>query len=172
MDEAPKPLFPTPALLTLIARHLATEELTREQILDRYDLREEFYEREVLANPFFQKVLEAYTQEWNSLGSTQKRLAFQAAAALEEKMPVLTKRMGDERSALADAVATAKLFKDLAGIAPPSPNAGANSGQQFSISINFGAHKVRVEADNPAPPLIEEKPLEIESVPTAKDRSV
>ena len=149
MDEAPTP--PEPALLTLIARELATEAYTLEQILARYQLDQEYFDTFIAPNEFFKRVLAEYTKEWQSIGSTHKRLAFAAAAALEEKLPVLADRMGSRSSGLADAVATAKLFRELAGIATPSPQSGAQAGPGFSIRIDFGSHKVALEAKDIQP---------------------
>jgi hypothetical protein len=157
MDDAPK--APEPELMTRIARELATEQYTFEQVLQRYDIDQEYFANNIATNPFYIRVLADYTQEWHSLGSTHKRLAFAAAAALEEKLPGLAARMGDNRSALSDAVAAAKLFRDLAGIATPAPGAGVSMGEKFSISINFGHHKIALEASPQAEGagLIEEK---------------
>ncbi len=143
MSEAPTP--PEPALLTLIARELATEAYTLDQICDRYDIDREYYDAAVANNEFFKRVLADYIKEWQSIGSTHKRLAFAAATALEEKLPVLADRMGSRSSGLADAVATAKLFRELAGIAAPVGSASINQGERFSISINFGQHKVEMK---------------------------
>lgn len=134
-----------PAKMTLIARDLATEVRTLEQSLKHYEVSREYFDTYIAPNPYYQRVLGDYTKEWHALGSTQKRLAFSALTALEESLPVLAYRMGDRKSELADAVATAKLFRELAGIAPPSSQPGAGSGEKFSISINFGSHKVAIE---------------------------
>ena len=142
---------PEPALLALIARELATEAYTLEQVLKRYELTAEDFETLYAANPYYKRVLEDYTKEWHALGSTHKRLAFAAAAALEEKLPVLADRMGSRSSELSDAVAAAKLFRELAGIAAPAPNTNAQSGTPFSIQINFGDRKVSLETRSVSP---------------------
>jgi hypothetical protein len=79
---------------------------------------ETYYRSFVVEDPYFKKLLESYTAEWESIGNTNKRLAFHASAALEEKLPTLASRMGDRKEDLQDVVAAAKVFKDLAGIAP------------------------------------------------------
>lgn len=152
MDEAPKP--PETTLLTLIARELATEAFTLDQILVRYDIDQEYYDKAISPNVFFQHVLADYIKEWQSISSTQKRVAFSALVALEENLPVLADRMGSRASGLADAVAAAKLFKELAGIATPAPSTG-QQGNAFSIRIDFGSHKVALDAT----PVIEEEKL-------------
>ncbi len=143
VNEAPSP--PEPALLTLIARELAQETYTLEQIFIRYDIDREYYDAAIANNEFFKRVHADYVKEWQSIGSTHKRLAFAAAAALEEKLPVLADRMGSRSSGLADAVATAKLFRELAGIATPSSSPNTQSGNAFSIRIDFGHHKIALE---------------------------
>jgi hypothetical protein len=141
MSEAPEP-----ALMTLIAREMATELRPFEKILEKYLITQDFFDAEIAPNPFFQRVLADYTKEWHSLGSTQKRLAFSALVALEEKLPVLADRMGSRQSELSDAIAAAKLFKDLAGIAPPMAAPGGNN-ERFTISINLGNNAVKIEAE-------------------------
>ena len=61
MDEAPKVL--SPAELAVIARDLAMEAYTVEQILLRYGFDQEYYDTEVAPNPYFQRLLEDYTKE-------------------------------------------------------------------------------------------------------------
>ncbi len=175
MSEAPSPpeLFKA-QLMARIARELAQETYTPEQILTRYDISQEYFDVEIAANPFFQKVHNDYVKEWQSISSTHKRLAFAAAASLEENLPVLADRMGSRQSGLADAVATAKLFKELAGIASPAPSAGAQQGNGISIRIDFGSHKVSLDTIKPEQKLLDEKPLELpnDSATSAEDRSV
>lgn len=139
------PVAPEPVMMTLIARDIATEARTLEQSLVHYQIDRDYFDSQIAPNPYYQRVLADYTKEWQSLGSTQKRLAFSALAALEEHLPVLANRMGSRQSALADSVAAAKLFRELAGIAPPTSQPGAGSSTPFSISINFGSHKVALE---------------------------
>lgn len=143
--NAPTPL-PELSVMTQIARHLATETYTLEQICRLFQFDKEYFDTEIAPNPYFQRVLEDYTKEWHSLGSSQKRLAFSALVALEEKLPGLATRMGDPRSGLADAVAVGKLLKELAGIATPSSQPAPGSGTPFSINISFGDSKVALKA--------------------------
>lgn len=148
-------------LFVLVARALATENQTLEQLCAQYGFSEEDYRTQIEPNPFYQKVYADYVKEWQSLGSTHKRIAFAAQVALEDKLPVLADRMGSRSSELADAVATAKLFRELAGIAPPAPGAGAPAGERFHININIGETAVKVEA----------KPvLEIENAPAEGEK--
>src|SRR5215469_14935716 len=109
MADAPAPLETD--LIIKVARELATEQYTEEEVRGRYNCDLEA----VQANPYYRKVYANYREEWESLGSTHKRVAFAASVALEEKLPVLAERMGSRSSELADAVATAKLFRELAG---------------------------------------------------------
>jgi hypothetical protein len=150
------PIAPEPALLTRIARELATEQYTLEQILQRYQLEQDYYDTQIAPNPFFQLVLADYTKEWHSPKTTKERLSFYAGLALEEHLAGIAERMGSRASELSDVVATAKLFKELAGIAPPVA-ASANPGERFSININFGHHKVALETT----PVVE-----VETTPT------
>lgn len=157
MAEAPPPDFAT--LFVLVARALATEQSTLEELCTKYNFTIDDYRDIIEPNPYYQKVYANYVAEWQSLGSTHKRVAFAAAVALEEKLPVLADRMGSRSSELADAVATAKLFRELAGIAAPAPAAGTN--ERFQININIGkGNSVQLEAT----PVVENAPTEGEKV--------
>jgi len=157
--------------ITRIARLLATETRTVAQICAEYQFSQDFFDAEIAPNPHFQRVLADYTKEYNALGSTQKRLAFSALVALEEALPVLASRMGDRASDLSDAVATGKLLRELAGIAPPVAAPTAGSGQPFSININFGDSNLKIDAKPTALPADPNPPLELEHVP-AKNSAV
>jgi hypothetical protein len=157
MDKG-HPVPPEPALMALIARELATEAYKLDEICTRYGISEEYFAEFITDNEYFKRVLKDYTKEWHALGSTHKRLAFFAAAALEEKLPILADRMGSRSSELTDAVNAAKLFRDLAGIAPPSPVSGVASGTPFSISINFGDRKIALETKNVEASVIDVRP--------------
>lgn len=136
-----------PALLAKIACELATEAYTLEQIYQRYKLDREYFDSHIRTNQFYQRVYEDYVREWRSIESATKRIAFYAQASLEEKLPSLAARMGDSRSDFADAVAAAKLFRELAGIASPSSQQSIGSGERFAISINFSNHKVALTTE-------------------------
>jgi hypothetical protein len=152
MDEGQTP--PDPQLLAVLARELATERLSRSQLLEKFGLTEEHFEARIASNAYFQKLLAAYTAEWENITNTNKRLSFHAAAALEQELPVLQSRMGDRRENFNDAVQAAKVFKEIAGIGPPAPG-HQGSGEKFTISINLGtAAPVKLEVETP-----KEKPL-------------
>jgi hypothetical protein len=155
VEEALTP--PEPQLLAVLAREIATDSLKLKDLLAKYQLDEEYYQSFVASSPYFQKLLESYTAEWESVVNTPRRLAFIAQTALEEKLPVLAARLGDRREGFSDAVAAAKLFKELGGIATPAPSA-AQLGERFTITINLGGNTVQLETK----PVIEEpSPLEL-----------
>lgn len=173
MNEPSRRIDP-PEFLTAvarIARLLATQLRTLEQICAEYQFEQDYFATEIAPNPYFQRVLEDYTKEYNALNSTQKRLAFSALVALEEKLPILANRMGDRQSDLADAVAVGKLLRELAGIAPPTAQPNASANQPFSININFGDSKLKIDAKPVAALPDSDPPLELEHVP-AKDSAV
>ncbi len=159
MDEGPSDPNLLLQLFPRIARELAMQQYPLDEVLRRYDLTREYYDETIETNPYFKALLTDYIKEWQSIRSTPQRLAFGAATALEENLPVLASRMGDRRSALGDAVSTAKLFRDLAGIAPPAPSANVGTGEKFTINISFGGHKVALETVKQVD-VIEEKALE------------
>jgi hypothetical protein len=142
---ASKPLL-TINQLAAIARDIAINVYDLEDIIRKYDITPAQYTAHVLPNGYFQKLLRSYTAEWESIPSTNKRIALQAGAALEESLPALAHRMGSKSEDLADVIATARLFTQLAGAGAGPGNTTAEAGQRFSIQINIGDHTVSLEA--------------------------
>lgn len=88
-------------------------------------------------NEFFKRAVEMAVLEWNSPHSTQKRLAMEAAIALEDALPTMAARLSKPTEQLAGVVALASLFTKIAGIGENTPT--QNIGEKFKITINLGA---------------------------------
>lgn len=154
--EAPDRVVPvlskpalTPNVLAAMARDIATNVYEIEEVVAKYGLTPAQFAVHVHSNGYFQSLLQSYAAEWESIKSTNKRLAFQAAVALEETLPDLARRMGSTREDFADAIGAAKLFTQLAGAgSPPGGSQVSEAGQRFSIQINIGDRKVSLEADS------------------------
>lgn len=86
---------------------------------------------------FFQNALRAMTIEWNSIGNTQKRLAIEAAIALEDALPVMAARLHKPTELMTGVVELAKLLAKMAGVGEVSQNAPPS--ERFKITINLGA---------------------------------
>ncbi len=95
---------------------------------------------------FFQAALRTMTIEWNSIGNTQKRLAIEAAIALEDAMPTLAARM-QSKELLPGVVELAKLFAKVAGVGEATQNTAPS--ERFKITINLGADTQQFEKSRP-----------------------
>jgi hypothetical protein len=151
--EAPEPSKPALSTnqLAAIAREIATNVYEIPAILEKYDITQAQFAAHVYPNGYFQGLLKSYAAEWESIKSTNKRLAFQAAAALEESLPALAHRMGSKAEDFADAIGAAKLFTQLAGAGEKPLDTNAQ-GERFSIQINIGDRTVALTSSELAPP--------------------
>ncbi len=120
-------------------------------ILKKHDLSEPQYA--LLAdNEFFKRALEQFTLDWNTAANTHKRLALEAAIALEDALPTVAARASKTNEPLADVVSLVKVLAEIAG------SIGTKAGQQpqgptekFKIIINLGADQLttREASTNP-----------------------
>lgn len=97
-------------------------------------------EYEVLKkNNFFQNALEQETLAWNSPQSATRRLALEAAMAVENALPVVAARLHNTNEPLADVVGLIKVLSELAGaIGSKAAGQAGPTASQFKISINLG----------------------------------
>lgn len=117
----------------------------------------EQFEVFIMPNPLYKRAFEAFLLEWESALSTNKRIAIEAAAALEDTLPGLTRRMQDERNSLTSATEAAKLFAKLAGAGEQKQDGGI--GRQFNIVIDLGGQTLTFKETISAEPNAETLPL-------------
>lgn len=137
-----------------LALELVMNMRERALVLKDYGLTEEDFNVHIAPNPFFQKVLDAYTIEWNGALSTEQRLKVEAAVTMEHGMMGIAARMNDPEETLTSVVEAAKLFIKIAGVGEQKAN--ASSGEKIAININLGGdHQLKFEKDiTPTPPAI------------------
>jgi hypothetical protein len=128
----------TPHFLMAVARELAMDVHTVDNVLHKHGLTNAQYDFLSKHNTFFKQALLQQISEWQRLDSTQARLKAEAAAALEEQLPVLASRMGSRSEKLSDAVEAAKLFAKIAGV-DSAPGGANTTGERFTINIDLGA---------------------------------
>lgn len=152
----PPALPPVPVLdegqMSRLAREVVMNMHDLHVILNRWQLTQSQYDQHIVLNPFFKRVFDQFTIEWNSASSTKQRLAIKAQIGLEETMSTLAARMGNKDEDLGKATETAKLFARIAGL-----EADKNQGpsEKVVIEINLGAdEKIKFEKD-PPPTIIE-----------------
>lgn len=129
-----------------LVREIAQNMYDLPTILANHGLTEPQY-RTIEENEFFQSALKQFTLDWNSASNTQKRLALEAAIAIEHHMPAVTARLGKPMEPLGEIVALLKVLAEIAGTigakAASQPNAPT---EKFKIIINLGADTFQRDA--------------------------
>lgn len=128
----------TPQFLMAVARELAMDVHTVDNVIAKHGLTNAQYEFLSTHNTFFKHALLQQVQEWQRLDSTQARLKAESAAALEEQLPIIASRMGSRSEKLSDVVEAAKLFAKIAGV-DTAPAGAGSAGERFTINIDLGA---------------------------------
>lgn len=127
------------ALVRDLAMNLYDEDAT----LKKYGLSPEQF-KTLRENKFFVNALEAATIEWNSPQSTTKRLAMEAAIALEDALPAVAARLSKTNEPLPGVVELVKIFAKMAGVG--ETNQPQAVGEKFKITINLGADMLQRDA--------------------------
>lgn len=94
-------------------------------------------------NEFFQRALEQATIDWNRADNIQRRLALEAAIALEDALPNVAARAHKPNEDLADIVQLVKVLAEIAGtIGNKAAAQPVGPSEKFKIIINLGADNV------------------------------
>lgn len=125
-----------PVNLGALAREMVMGIRPRDKILEMFNI-DEVQLEEITELPFYKRVHEALTVEWESATSTNKRLAVQAAAALEEILPRVVARCADANEALPAVLTGVQTLAKLAGTGEEKRESG--SSERFRIVINLGS---------------------------------
>ena len=133
----PTPINLEPAQVAALAREMAIAIKDPHHILEAMGVSQAQFDAYVRPSAFYKRAYEAYVVEWESALSTNKRIALQSAAAIEDILPKLSARMSNGQEGLTAVTETAKLLAKLAGIGEEKRNVG--EGERFSIVINLGA---------------------------------
>lgn len=128
-------------LVTDVAQNLYDEPY----LLSKHKLTAQEYET-LKANEFFKRALEAETLVWQSTNSIQKRLALEAAIAVEAALPTVAARLSKGTEPLADVVSLLKVLSEIAGTIGAKAAVTAANTDKFKIIINMGADVVAREA--------------------------
>ena len=159
--SAPVPPALTANQMAAIAREMAMNVRGADVVLRAAGITKGQFENYVVVHPYYKRCYETFVVEWESALSTNKRIAIEAAAALEDTLPYLIARMQDDKEPLNQATETAKLFTKLAGAGETT---GANAvGEKFSISIILGPETIHKTIEGSAV----QAPVEVEAGNTA-----
>lgn len=158
-------IFPTTGLLDVaalaaLARELAMDINELPTILARFGLTEEQLAA-LKQNRTFKKLLDGAVQAWTAASNTPERIRIEAGAAFEQVMPVITKRLQEEREGLDDVVKGARLLADVAGLGVSPAGMG---GERVTINIDLGSDTLTLTHEVKA---IEPKPTDIEVITQA-----
>lgn len=133
--SVPLPKHLTPGLIARLARDVVMELKALEDILAPYCITRLEYER-IKELPFFKRVHDDFTVEWNRVTSTPERVRLISAVLLEEGLPRLGSQMIDKEVSPAVAVETGKFFAKMAGVGESKTEGVV--GEKFVITINLG----------------------------------
>lgn len=144
--------------LLQLAQEMARAIRPAQAVLDDYKLTEDQYAA-LMCTPFYRRVLETATREWNSAETTPQRVKLQAAALVEQTLPMLGARAADPKEDLGKAVEAAKFLGKIGQLDGSGPQVG--TGEKFSITINIGDNKLQFEKAMTPTKQIDSPPLEI-----------
>lgn len=146
--------------IAALAREMAFGLRPVPDILSSFQISQEIFEREIQQLAFYKQCYDAFVLEWESAASTNKRIALQAGAALEQILPRISARMADRREPLPAVTETAKLLARLSGAGEDKRS--EQTGEKFKIIINLGADTQVFEDKRP------EKIVDVTPVPALK----
>lgn len=130
------------ALVTDMAQNL----YDRPYILKKHSLTEAQMQY-LEGNTFYQRALEAEVLTWQGSNSIQKRLALEAAIAVEAAMPTVAARLTKATEPLADVVGLLKVLSEIAGTTGAKAQAGQTlAGERIKIVINMGDDATKTTA--------------------------
>jgi len=153
MEEAPvpqlselpsAPVHPDldPNRIVALAREMAMAIRPVTTILTAAGITQAQFDKFILPVPIYKRAYETFLLEWESALSTNKRIAIESAAILEDSLPKLNARMINDVNPLSSSVEAAKLFAKLAGAGETKE---ATPGERFNITINLGGDKIHIQ---------------------------
>lgn len=132
-----------------LAREIAMDIRPLEDILATYKLDQAQWE-ELQANSYFQGVLNAEAEAWQSAMNTSERVKLKTLAMVEESLPEFYARMHDQKEPLNAKVELLKTVAKFGGIGGSNFDGSVN-GERLSVTINLGAdHSLKIEKELPA----------------------
>jgi hypothetical protein len=152
--------------IAVLAREMAIAIRDPQIILKALNITQEQFDTYILPQVFYKRAYEAFVLEWESALTTNKRIALQSAAALEDVLPKLASRMHKDVESLPAVVETAKLLAKLSGAGETSSE--TTPGERFTITINLGAEKLEYKETIGISPLAIAPPLDVEETKPAE----
>lgn len=142
-----------------LAREIAMDLRELPQILEHHCIDPKRFE-EIKRNPYFTRVLAAEVEAWESAVNTGERVRIKAAAAVEEWLPELYKRIVNPKEDLLKAVKGGELMVKMAGLNAEDSKAG-NPSDKVVITINMGTDNKLQAIKTVTPQVIEQSVVEV-----------
>jgi hypothetical protein len=124
--------------IAALAREMAMAIRQPPAILAQFAITQEEFEQ-IQTLDYYKRCYESFVMEWESAGSTNRRIAIQSAAALEQALPGLAAQMIDSKQPATARNELAKTFAKLAGAGEQKREEA--SAEKFKIIINLGADR-------------------------------
>jgi len=129
--------------LVMIAREMAWAVRDPAITLAANNLTQDQFDAFVRPNRLYKRAYETFLIEWEAAGTTNKRIAVKASAALEDSLHVLAARMIDAKENLPAVIEAAKMFAKLAGAGEQTRETA--NGEKFTINIKIGNDQLKFE---------------------------
>lgn len=139
--------------MAALAREMAIGIKDPRLVCESFGVTQAQFDAYVRPHAFYKKAFDAFVLEWESALSTNKRIALQSAAALEDGLPRLSARMANGAEGLPAVTEVAKLLAKLAGVGEEKRQVA--EGERFTITINLGADTRKFEETIGGAPLID-----------------
>ncbi len=149
----PIPANNTDIMYVQLAREIAVDHFPLQEILDRYKLSQEDWDR-IKEHPRFRQLLNDEIVAWQSAINTHDRVKLKSAALIEMWLEEANARMWDKTEALPAKTEVAKLVARLAGMGGNPTMTNEGGGDRLSITINLGEDK-KLKFENNIPKTIE-----------------
>ena len=130
-------------LTSRLARELACEQYTLDEILEKLGLSEEFF-AEISADPAFCAQLIRERDAWNAPENMNDRVKFKAGTVVERWLIEAYGRLSDPREDLKDKTQLATLLAKLSGMGMDKANE-VTAADKFVVNINLGTAKLHYE---------------------------
>ena len=127
-----------------LAREVVMDIRPLATVLKEYELTEEQYDA-LLTVPFYKNAITIAQREWNSALTTPERLRIQAAAILEQTLPVIGAKATNTDEDLNKIVEAAKILGKIGQV--DGSQQQQTSSEKFSIVINIGDDKIELVKD-------------------------
>lgn len=132
---APPARFDKQSRLVAVAREIAINHKSIQDILKEYEISTEEWET-LQDDPEFSRILQSEIVDWQSAQNTKERTRLKSAALLEMWLEEANARLWDPKEGLSAKVELAKLIEKMSGIS--ATNTAADAGGGFKITINIG----------------------------------